>query len=1235
MTENRFIQAAWISISFSVLFFAVFVKAEDTVPYGVANWPHEMGNHRAVVEVKEKADAVYVHIPWRRKDLDVTDKGVIVVDLKTGNWIKNIALININREFGDIVFQPKTVPGEYAVYYYPLERIVGRQTGCADYKYLKLQPIASKIWIQKYGLTPNRYLEGNAFASLPRGKVLRIEARREFDRFDPMEVIATAVEVKTILNYNRQDDFLLFPEDREHPIKMADDIPLRWIENGGPSDTFEATADRNEFFAFQIGVFAARSELKDLEVNLSDLTGEGGVISESQIDSINTGGIDALGQPFSKSITVEKGKVQALWFVVRVPKDLPAGKYSGEITIGPKDGKKKSVEVTLDVTDKVSADGGVGNPASFARLAWLNSPIGLEDTITPPYTPMSVEGRQINCMGKTVTLGQNGLPKSIKAGGNEVLATPIRFEIFAGGTQQYLKSDSLEIDGSRKSRVTWQAASGNSNVSLTLKARMEYDGYAFYSFTLKALRDIDITDTVLEIPYRKKIAVYMMGLDTGYGGYRKNDVKWKWQESPNNKIWIGDVEAGLRCKLRGPKEIEHVWSEYRCEVNGIPQSWSNNGAGGCDVIETKPDKVLVKAYTGPRKLQAGQEIEFNFSLLITPVKPRDPEHWISPKNWDYRMSMMAQGGQVVKGLGAISGVAFQGTPLNPWINYPFLTPDTMKGWIKDLQKYGLKARIYYKVGELSNHVVELWPLMSLGDEVIEPGASGGGEWLQEHMTVPYVPCWYCTPYGLEEPADAAIGTTGMSRWNNYYASGIDWLLKNYDIYGIYYDGIRGYSRQMIQRVRRVFDSAKPGCILDYHSGNNITRRSNAYNDTMEHLPYFDCTWIGEGFSYEAGPDFYMVELSGIPFGVPNAMLQFGGNPWRGMIYGMAGRYIENHSSASTSLWKFWDQVNIRDARMIGYWDKNCPVKSQDPTVLATVYQFKDKALIALASWNSNDVDTKLSINWKKLGLNPKDVIAYAPDIAGFQPAKVFDIIRPITVPGGRGWLILLEPKDKQTLSSADRFDSGKMISKADVGFKDPAWSIQKVGDSKGEVDVDAGQKLTLKAPENSAVYMQRNLPVDVNGVQVAMKMKDLQPPRGTWHEAYNGLEAPGVAIDFGPGKKLLRVYAASYGTVAIDDGIMDQFFHRIWVWKKTEKDATLYLRAWWDKNDIYLQGSIDGKTWETFHSYPLSIFGNKPLMVKLGKMGKPYGWPRTMGLTNNGPLQEVEYEDVQFWREPK
>jgi len=175
---------------------------------------------------------------------------------------------------------------------------------------------------------------------------------------------------------------------------------------------------------------------------------------------------------------------------------------------------------------------------------------------------------------------------------------------------------------------------------------------------------------------------------------------------------------------------------------------------------------------------------------------------------------------------------------------------------------------------------------------------------------------------------------------------------------------------------------------------------------LEHFPYIDSLWFGEGFDYNESPDFWLVEISGIPFGLYGEMLQNNGNPWRGMIYGMTNRL--GWGGDPRNIWKIWDDFGIQDAEMIGYWDKSCPVKTDNKDVLATVYRKNGKSLISIASWAKEAVSCKLMIDWEALELDPEKVTISAPEIPDFQPSAKFALSDSISVEPAKGWLLIVE-----------------------------------------------------------------------------------------------------------------------------------------------------------------------------------------------------------------------------------
>jgi len=957
------------------------------VPRGVASWPDGLGNHRAVIRVADKGDAVLARIPWRRRDDDQHLKGVIITDT-AGNRLPNVCPVRMNRDFGEIVFEADQ-PGEYYVYYMPFTS----NPVPWDYSvtYTPDSNRADPAWLQRHNLNDS-VPHPEAWESLPLAEVIEIQARSEFDRFDPMEVTSTWEEMG--LGGQYPGPYWVFPEDREHPIRMTRDLPRRWTQ-AGPKDEFQGEACRGEFYAFQLGVYPTSRELENVDIVFTDLRSEDGkVIPSSALRCFNAGGTDWLGRPMKATLNLDFS-VHALWFGVQVPKEASPGRYTGIITLKPTNVRESSIRLVLQVNDKVLDDAGDSDISRLSRLRWLDSTIGLDDEVTAPYTPMKVRGRTVSCLGRQVKIADTGLPASIKSGGREILARPMTFVVETDKGIVEFKGGKPKPSKAGPGSVTWEAESTGGDLTLICRARMEFDGYTDFRVSVKSQGWINAKDFRLEIPIKREVATYMMGLGRE-GGFRPEKWEWAWDiDRCNNAVWIGDVEAGLQCKLKGP---EDTWDIYDLSAGGIPESWGNGGKGGCTVREVG-DEVVVRAYTGARKLEAGQEIEFRFGMLITPVKPLDPAHWDQRYYHAYvpPETAIASGANIVN--------IHHGNELNPYINYPFLTARKLSAYVKDAHDKGVKVKIYYTVRELSNHVAEMWALRSLGHEIFTGGAGGGDAWLREHLVSDYAAAWHQPLPGGE--VDAAIATTGLSRWHNYYLEGLGWLVRNVGIDGLYLDGI-GYDREIMRRVRKVLDNSKPGCLIDFHSGNEFPfhdLRVSPANKYMEHFPYINSLWFGEGYDYNnEPPDYWLVEVSGIPFGLYGEMLHDNGNPWRGMVYGMTARY---YSGADPKhIWRLWDDFGIRDAEMIGYWSPGCPIRTDHQGVLATVYRREDRALISLASWEKDPARVRLTIDWKSLGLDPAKARFTAPAIPGFQDAASFGPSDEIPVEPGRGWLLI-------------------------------------------------------------------------------------------------------------------------------------------------------------------------------------------------------------------------------------
>ncbi|MCP4642095.1 MAG: hypothetical protein GY851_16750 [bacterium] len=1164
--------------------------ASQDIPYGVASWPSDgLGNHRAVVSVAKTADAVRVTIPWRRRAQDPAPTGIVVVDAATGKRVKNVAVRVATVEEGEIAFQPDTAPGDYYVYYMPYRHKGPHHQFRTEY--LPFEQTADPAWADS--LT-------DAWDKLPVAKVAAIQARTEFDWFDPMEVCATKAETEALVAAHPDAPYLVFPEDREHAIRMPDAVPLRWAQHG-PADTLTGAAMRGEYYAFQVGLFAAKADLGPIRVTFGDLTGPGGTILASEFTCFNTGGIDWLGRPFDKACTVPKGRIQALWCGVPILEALAAGRYAGRVTVQPEGAPATTVSLTIDIAEDIIAEHGDNEQGRLSRLRWLNSTLGLDDDIIPPYTPLAVDGSRVGCLLRDVTFGPDGLPASIRANDTEILANPMRFVVeSADGVVDWKELDAAVVTKETPGKVEWVATRTAGALTIRCRALMEFDGYINYFVELTASEPLQLTDARLEIPIRRDVASYMMGMGRK-GGYRPESWEWDWADRrANNSLWLGDVQAGLHCKLKDP---EDRWNLYHLGDDSVPESWENSGNGGCTLSESGDD-VVIRAFSGARAMAAGETQLFRFGLLPTPVKRLDNAHWSQRYYHAYVPVKQA------KDAGATIVNIHHANELNPNINYPFIEVDRLGAYIREAHDADLKVKIYYTVRELSNRVAELWALRSLGHEIYTPGAGGGYSWLHEHLVSDYAPAWH-EPRLPNGEVDGSIATTGLSRWHNYYIEGLGWLLRHMEIDGLYLDGI-GYNRDIMQRVRKVMDRTRPGSLIDFHSGNNFHPNyglSNCANQYMELFPYVNSLWFGEGYDYNESPDYWMVEISGIPFGLYGEMLQGGGNPWRGMVYGMSNRFY--HDTNPSAIWGLWDQFGIAESRMHGYWESECPVRTGHNDVLATAYVADGRTLIALASWADKPVQCTLDVDWAALGLDPTKAALYAPPLDGIQPGALFKPDAAINVMPGRGWLLICDEEERELPAQANAYDDAALVLEEQFhgATLDAAWTAHQ--STHPGTALRTGDGLAIDTAANCTAFVSRDLPDGVTMVECRIRLGS--DGGATW--------GPGFAVTW-PGH-VLRVNLRAENRFGVDvDGGQQHFAGYV------DPPQWYRVRVRCEGAAIHAEASMDGIVWETLHMLANAAPNDGFDAVIAGKM-HPSG--RNEDHTETGPMGTCTIGSVQAY----
>ena len=214
----------------------------EGVVFEAGNWePHleagdkgvSWGNHRAVVEIAGSPaadasagpDAVFVTIPWRRRDADPAAKGMIVVDAASGEAVGNVLVVRVENVSGDVVFQPNPGSSTYHIYFMPWQSTGGyyptvtyptqgqleaeSQPAPASGESPSRAQQAQRGTVSWAGKSPTRIQPGWGGSWQQRHPTYRrpeppiIQSVNEFHSFFPMEVIATPEEAAAFMERQR------------------------------------------------------------------------------------------------------------------------------------------------------------------------------------------------------------------------------------------------------------------------------------------------------------------------------------------------------------------------------------------------------------------------------------------------------------------------------------------------------------------------------------------------------------------------------------------------------------------------------------------------------------------------------------------------------------------------------------------------------------------------------------------------------------------------------------------------------------------------------------------------------------------------------------------------------------------------------------------------------------------------------------------------------------------------
>ena len=285
---------------------------------------------------------------------------------------------------------------------------------------------------------------------------------------------------------------------------------------------------------------------------------------------------DVHDEAYVKTYTLRGGHVGSLWMGLQIPNNdtvADGDVVAGEIAITA-DGFDEPLIVNINVNvdgDQVSDNGDSDIRKSFSRLRWLDSHIGIDESVSAPFTILDVvkneeNSLEIGALLKKITINELGFVKkatidhTTSRKGEDVLTqydllNPVVLVAVDEDNNDVVmtrNSSTLQITFQSDAKVEWKTEliSADGLLSANVVGSIEYDSYCRYSVTLNgdnvALNDV-------QLRWKNDGHAKMM---EGMGSFavKADDLEWKWNNnSGTNSLWLGRAEAGLMVKLRGPE----------------------------------------------------------------------------------------------------------------------------------------------------------------------------------------------------------------------------------------------------------------------------------------------------------------------------------------------------------------------------------------------------------------------------------------------------------------------------------------------------------------------------------------------------------------------------------------------------------------------------------------------------------------------------------------------------------
>lgn len=800
----------------------------------------------------------------------------------------------------------------------------------------------------------------------------------------------------------------LYLFDRKYKLIHFEDLSV--LSDGVCIDKcVNVRMSKNEIFVLQVAVL---SEADDVIESIS-------TDSRLIVSCINTDIVDKYGRKSSNTVKLKANTIQPLFFTVQ--KTDECAEFENAVITMNTEKESREFTVCFELADIPAVNNGYNDLWRLSRLNWLNSSLAIDETLVKPFVSPDLSDNCLAVLGREISLGDNGLPQQVCSKFDEAvqLCSDVQKKLFAKPAEFVIGDYSLNGGQTESTaynnRIENRTVCTDDNMDTEILSVLRYDGQMEYSVKITPKKDFTVSDASLNFYINKDCTRLMHGL--GHRASAAENLSFKWDnDKQQDSVFIGAVNCGMRVKFKAENYRRPLINIFykNLPLNVPVTTWDNNGRGGIGV-RVNDCCTNICAYTGEFEFKKGEIRTFNFELHFTPFKQIDYKKTFGVR-YSHGNDLRDEYKEIDRAAkNGLNYVTFhQGNMIMPFINYPFYEVDRLKKAVSYAREKGIGIKLYYTEREHSNHMAETFVYKALGDEIIlrKQGVSHSWQkekpqWLVDNFGADIIPGWFVKyKHGkYKNDHDISFIVRPDTRLDNYYIEGLNWLVENVGIKGIYIDDT-SLDRTTLERAKKILD--KTDGLIDMHMWNHEEPRAgdaSCLNLYAELLPFLDSIWLGEGFFYKKySPEYMLCEVSGIPYGVTGQMLEGGGDFYAGILYGMNNRFGWGYTNA-VQMYRVWDDFGISDSRMLGYWHSENPVKTDNENVLATVYLKENKALICLYNFSDKREGFSIKIDNKLMGFYP----ASSKEVKfNRSRQKAFDMNKTVTLGKRKGIIIKVE-----------------------------------------------------------------------------------------------------------------------------------------------------------------------------------------------------------------------------------